>query len=363
MAILVGLHHVTRYTYDRPVALGPQSIRLRPAPHCRTRVPSYSLKVTPANHFVNWQQDPHGNWLARFVFPEKVEEFKIEVDLTAELAVINPFDFFVEPYAEEFPFAYTDELETELAAYLEPEPAGPLLQKLSRRKSRRGASGTIRFPGRPQRRTAADDPLRHPHGAGRAGAGRDAGAALGLVPRLGLAAGADPAPARPRRALRLRLSDPAASPTSIRSRARAARTRISPTCTPGPRSIFPGAGWIGMDATSGLFCGEGHMPLCATPHYRSAAPITGVVEPAQVDFGFDMNVTRLREAPRVTLPFTDDAWSALDALGEAVDRDLVAQDVRLTMGGEPTFVSIDDFDAPEWNTAAVGGPSGRAPTS
>src|SRR5437870_6902180 len=125
MSILASLHHVTRYAYDRPVALAPQIIRLRPAPHCRTRIKSYSLKVTPAEHFVNWQQDPQGNWLARFVFPEKARELKIEVDFTAEMTVINPFDFFVEPYAEPFPFAYPDDLKSELAPYLVTEPPGP----------------------------------------------------------------------------------------------------------------------------------------------------------------------------------------------------------------------------------------------
>src|SRR5262249_31767450 len=117
---------------------------------------------------------------------------------------------------------------------------------------------------------------------------------------------------------------------------------------------IPGAGWIGLDATSGLLCGEGHLPLAATPHFRAAAPISGAVEPSGVTFAFDMNVTRIAEKPRVTYPFSDEAWAALDALGGKVDQDLISHDVRLTMGGEPTFVSIDDYESAEWNTAALG---------
>ena len=128
MSIKASIHHLTHYTYDRPVTLGPQVIRLRPAPHSRTRVISHSLKVSPANHFVNYQQDPYGNWLARYVFPEPVREFQIEVDLVADMTVYNPFDFFVEEAAEFWPFDYPDDIRPDLEIYRRAEPVGPHLQ-------------------------------------------------------------------------------------------------------------------------------------------------------------------------------------------------------------------------------------------
>ena len=174
MSIFVALHHVTHYKYDRPIDLGPQTIRLRPAPHTRTPILSYSLKVTPANHFVNWQQDPQGNWLARFVFPEKATELKIEVDFTAQMTVVNPFDFFVEGYATSFPFQYTSDLKTELAPYLATIGAGAAVRRVPEGHSARGRQHR-QFSGRAQRATAEKDQLRHPHGAGHSDAGGDAG--------------------------------------------------------------------------------------------------------------------------------------------------------------------------------------------
>ena len=352
MSIFVALHHITHYKYDRPVGIGPQTIRLRPAPHTRTPILSYSLKVTPAEHFVNWQQDPQGNWLARFVFPEKATELKIEVDFTAEMTVINPFDFFVEPYAEKFPFVYPDDLKSELAPYLVTETPGPLLAAYLA-KIPREASGTVNFLVdlnarlREQIRyiIRMEPGIQTPEEtlASAAGSCRDsAWLLIQALRHLGLAA------------------------RFVSGYLIQLRPDIDPI--EGPREVendftdlhawaevyIPGAGWIGFDVTSGMLTGEGHVPVAATPHYRSAAPISGAVGAANVEFNFDMSVKRIREAPRITKPFSDQSWARLDRLGEQVDADLAAQDVRLTMGGEPTFVSVDDLEAPEWNIAAVG---------
>ncbi len=352
MSILVGLHHVTTYRYDRPVTLGPQAIRLRPAPHCRTPIKSYSLKVLPAEHFVNWQQDPHGNWIARYVFPEKATEFAIAVDFIADMQVINPFDFFVEPYADRFPFDFPEQLRSDLAPYLEIEPAGPLLRAYFATLPR-DAPNTVNYLVALNQQlqqkiryvTRMEPGVQTPDETLDAGSGscRDtAWLFVQILRHLGL-------PARFVSGYLIQLRP------DLKALDGPSGTDHDFTDLHAWTEVYlPGAGWIGFDPTSGLLCGEGHLAVAATPHHRSAAPITGAVDFAEVDFAFEMRVSRIAEKPRVTYPFSDAAWTALDALGDKIDSDLRSQDVRLTMGGEPTFVSIDDYQSAEWNTDALG---------
>ncbi|MGX5839664.1 transglutaminase family protein [Mesorhizobium sp. ArgA1] len=352
MAILAAVYHLTHYKYDRPVVLGPQVIRLQPAPHSRTKVLSHSLKVGPANHFVNLQQDPYGNFLARFVFPEPVTELKIEVDLVADMTVYNPFDFFVEPSAEAFPFDYPEEIRDDLAIYRTPEPAGPLLSAFLATIDR-SAPNTVNFlvdlNARLQREIgyivrmetgvfSPEETL-----AAKKGSCRDSSWLLVQILRnLGIAARFVSGYLIQLKPDLVALDGPAGTAVDF--------TDLHAWC----EVYLPGAGWIGFDPTSGLLTGESHVPLAATPHFRNAAPISGMASFANVEFGFDMRVDRIAEHPRITKPFSDESWQALDALGNKVDAALQAGDVRLTMGGEPTFVSIDDFESAEWNTAAVG---------
>ena len=352
MSIHVALNHVTHYRYDRRVALGPQLIRLRPAPHSRTRILSYSQRITLAEHFINWQQDPEANYLARVVVPDQTSELRIEIDLVAEMAVLNPFDFFLDDYAEHFPFEYQPAERRELAPYLvmqAPTPRfGEYLAALPRDRVR-----TIDFLVGINQRLAKDirylirmEPgVQTPEQTLGTGAGscRDTGWLLvQLLRHFGLAARFVSGYLIQLVADVKSLDGPSGPPADF--------TDLHAWC----EVYLPGAGWIGLDPTSGLLAGEGHIPLACTPEPSSAAPVTGAVDESKVEFSHHMKVERIWEAPRVTKPYTEAQWSQIEALGHAVDADLMAQDVRLTMGGEPTFVAVDDPDGAEWNTAALG---------
>jgi uncharacterized protein (DUF2126 family)/transglutaminase-like putative cysteine protease len=353
---------------------------MRPAPHSRTPIVSYSLKVTPADHFINWQQDPYGNYLARLVFPKQTREFSVEVDLVAEMTVINPFDFFVESGAEYFPFEYGELLTRELAPYLIKLPLSPKLGAFVE-ECRKAAPKEIRTVDylvmlNQRVQQAISYVIRLEPGIQTpeetltclSGSCRDSAWLLVQVMRnLGIAA----------RFVSGYLVQLVAD--------------VKPLDGPeGPTADFtdlhawveayvPGAGWIGLDPTSGLLASEGHIPLAATAEPSSAAAVTGFFsyddeevtkedpevgdhDPREKDakgknldeFEFAMSVRRVHEDPRVTKPYTSEQWSAIRDLGHRVDADLERGDVRLTMGGEPTFVSMDDFDAAEWNTDALG---------
>jgi uncharacterized protein (DUF2126 family)/transglutaminase-like putative cysteine protease len=352
MALKVVISHKTHYRYDRYISLSPHTIRLRPAPHSRTPIEAYSLKITPENHFINWQQDPFGNYMARVVFPEKVKELGIEVEIIADMITINPFDFFVDDYAKEYPFKYKKELRKELKPYLEVMDKGKKLKKfikkldLERRsiidflvylntEINKYLDYTIRLdPGVQTCEVTLGNKL---------GSCRDyAWLFVQVLRHLGLAA----------RFVSGYLVQLKADVESL----------DGPN---GPESDFtdlhawtevyiPGAGWIGLDATSGLFAGEGHIPLACTPHYESAHAIEGFSDKCETEFEYFNTVERIFESPRVTKPYREDQWSEIYNLGFEVDKELETNDVRLSMGGEPTFVSIDDMEGAEWNTAADG---------
>lgn len=354
MAIRIALNHKTLYNYDRLATLGPQVIRLRPAPHCRTSIVSYSMKILPADHFLNWQQDPLSNYLARLLVEKPTKQFGVEVDLVADMAPINPFDFFLEEEATTYPFTYKRSLQKELRPFFAKMPMGKRFKELvdSIDCAEVETNDFITLVNQTvnqllEYELRMDPGVFTPERTLKEGRGscRDfAWLLVNLYRRLGIAArfvsgysiqlAADEAPVDPD------------APTGVTQDV----CDLHAWC----EVYLPGAGWVGVDGTSGLFCGEGHIPLATSATATGAAPIEGGITECKTEFEVSMSVTRIHEDPRVTKPYTEGQWNSILSLGDKVDERLAANDVRLSMGGEPTFVSVHDQDGDEWMTGAVG---------
>jgi uncharacterized protein (DUF2126 family)/transglutaminase-like putative cysteine protease len=353
MSIKVSISHKTHYTFDKHINVAPHVFRLRPAPHSRTPIEAYTFKISPKNHFINWQQDPFGNYLARVVFPEKTDHLYIDVEVIAKMETINPFDFFIEDYAEYYPFNYQSQLKRELVPYLEKKESGERLLQWIKQIDINEKVRTIDFIIQLNRLLQQDISYNIRMEAGvqtceetltkKTGSCRDSAWLLVQMLR------------------HFNIASRFVSGYLVQLTADI-KSLDGPSGTENDftdlhawvEAYVPGAGWIGLDPTSGLLAGEGHIPLCCTPDYVSAAPVSGAIDPCNVQFDFENKITRIHEDPRVTKPYTDEQWNTILKVGNVVEADLQSGDVRLTMGGEPTFVSIDDMESAEWNTAADG---------
>ncbi|MEZ4266859.1 MAG: transglutaminase family protein [Myxococcota bacterium] len=350
------IQHRTSYIYPRPANLGPHVVRLRPATHARAHIESYSLTV-PDEALVHWQQDPQANHVARLTFRDGVrfERFDVVVEITADIRPVNPFDFFVDEYATDLPFAYPEELARSLAAYLETTSpayeAGPLFEAFV--AAHPGHGGTVAYVVELAGKVAASVRyvIREESGVwtpeetlaqGR-GSCRDSAVLLvAALRRAGLAA-------RFASGYLVQLADEGMIPDQPRG-----VDRDVVDLHAWAEVYLPGAGWVGIDGTSGLLCGEGHIPLACTPSPGLAAPLEGTSDVFASALDFAMIVGRVGHEASPTTPYTEATWQQLLAQAAAADERLVEEGLHLTLGGEPTFNSREHPDEPEWGPEALG---------
>ncbi|WP_232064755.1 transglutaminase family protein [Rhodocytophaga rosea] len=287
----VAIHHHTRYQYDRPVLHSTHFLRLKPAAHSRTPIEAYSLTIKPEKYQIHWQQDPFGNFIARIDFEEFMQELSIDVDIVADISQINPFDFFLDDYAQYFPFDYEPQLKKDLAPYLEITEQSPaLLQWLDAiDRSGRGIIDflvmlnekifkDIRYTVRMEPGVqTSEETLQYAIGSCR----DSAWLLVQVLRHLGLAA-------RFVSGYLVQLASGSSS-GSVSSSLSEDFTALHAWA----EVYIPGAGWIGLDATSGLMAGEGHIPLACTPSPESAAPITGTAEKSETILTYRNTVERL----------------------------------------------------------------------
>ncbi|SOD89041.1 transglutaminase family protein [Spirosoma fluviale] len=283
MSVRVAIHHHTRYDYDRVVFLSPHLIRLRPVAHSKAIIESYTLTIQPANHVIHWQQDPFGNFIARVDFWEPMSMMSIDVDITARLEPVNPFDFFLDTYAQSFPFTYDAQLRKGLLPYMDVgEPGTQFSQWLQ--SIDRSTQGTIDFLIKLNQKVVQDIAYTTRMEPGvqtpdetlelAIGSCRDSGWLLVQALRhVGLAARFVSGYLAQVITAETKQNDP----TKEHSLALHAWAEV----------FIPGAGWIGLDPTSGMLATEGHIPLACTPDPDDAAPVTGTTDVNETTFSYE----------------------------------------------------------------------------
>ncbi len=348
----VRLRHETVYAFGEPSLLGPHVVRLRPATHARALLLSYNLDVRPDAE-VRWQHDPWGNRVARVSFEDgqRIEELRLVVDAAFDVRPVNPFDFFVDDRCHQLPFPYPDGLDHELAPFLSNRAPSPRLERFLEDVPKAGyitdwlVDLNRRVAERVRYVIRAEAGIQTSEQTLEIGSGSCRDSAVLLVDVLrarGLAA-------RFVSGYLVQLADEGIIPDVAKG-----VSQDVVDLHAWAEVYLPGAGWIGLDGTSGLFAGEGHVPLASAVNPELAAPVSGTAERPAARFEATMSVVRLGHEPRPRVPYADEVWREMLAAGEAIDRAIVSEGMTLTVGGEPTWTSREHPAAPEWNTEAIG---------